>query len=377
MLKLLSFFNVSIFIFFLITGCTTRPVSRLDSFGTQVVAMEIDPSDVGRMKVDLFAKTKVPGKVVIGNEDYNAEVSLSGKSSILSHKKHYSVKLLEGKYKKIKSFKLLGQLRDHSLLRSYLAHKIFEEEGFEVSKFENVVLYLNKNLLGLYSMVEDIDDNFYQKRNISPIAIYKGEYGEADFASGKLENHGKPNLGFHGEMGDESYEDLKSLIRLVNQSPSKDDSGLKVENLIDIENYISYATTCIILNHWDGQNNNYYLYRTHNDKQFKVTPWDFDRILEESLPYPATDVLAGRNRLTEWILKHPEWGPKFSSKLRSLLEKYTPEKIESILVKQEQKIAEAKQNDPYVQALPKEGSNELKEIYSRWREKILTLLNQG
>jgi spore coat protein H len=336
--------------------------------------MKIDPADVGRMKVDLFAKTKVPGDVAIGGEKFKADVSLSGKSSILSVKKHYSIKLLDGKYKKVKSYKLLGQLRDHSLLRSYLAHKVFEAEGFDVSKFESVVVYLNKELLGLYSMVEDIDENFYLKRDISPIAIYKGELGEADFESGKLENSGKPNLGFQGEIGSESYEELRSLIRLVNQTPSKDDLGLKVEDLIDIDNYIAYAATCIVLNQWDGQDNNYYLYRTQSDKRFKVTPWDFDRILEEPLPYSAVDVLGGRNNLTKWIISHDEWGPKYTAKVKSLLEKYTPEKIESMLVKQEKKIAEAKQNDPYIQAFPKEGSSELKGIYARWREEVLAAI---
>jgi spore coat protein H len=328
------------------------------------------------MKVDLFAKTKVPGDVSIGGEKFKADISLSGKSSILSVKKHFSVKLLDGKYKKVKSHKLLGQLRDHSLLRSYLAHKVFESEGFEVSQFESVVLYLNNDFLGLYSMVEDIDDNFYSRRKISPIAIYKGELGQANFASEKLENIGKANLGFEGELGSESYEELKSLTRLVNGSPSEYDSDLKVEDLIDVENYIQYATICILLNQWDGQDNNYYLYRTESDKRFKVTPWDFDRILEEPHVYSANEVLSGRNNLTKWILAHPEWGPKFNSNLLSLFEKYTPEKMESLLVKHERKIGEAKQNDPYMKSFAKEGSGELKQIYSRWRDSVLKVIQK-
>lgn len=357
-------------------GCTTRPKPSPNSYGIQTVDMEVSSEDVGRMKVDLFAKTKVPGDVSIGGEKYRAEVSLSGKSSILSVKKHFSVKLLDGKYKKVKSYKLLGQLRDHSLLRSYLAHKVFEAEGFEVSQFESVVLYLNRDFLGLYSMVEDVDENFYSKRNISPTAIYKGELAQANFAPEKLENTGKPNLGFDGDLGSESYEDLKSLTRLLNGTPSEYDAGLNVEDLIDIENYIQYATTCIILNQWDGQDNNYFLYRTESDKRFKVTPWDFDRILEEPYVYSVSEVLSGRNNLTKWILAHPEWGPKFRSRVASLFNKYTPEKIESLLVKHEKKIADAKQNDPFVKTFAKEGSEELKLIYARWRDSVLKAMQQ-
>ena len=161
------------------------------------------------------------------------------------------------------------------------------------------------------------------------------------------------------------------ISRLVNGSPSEYDSGLKVEDLLDIENYIQYATTCIVLNQWDGQDNNYYLFRTESDKRFKVTPWDFDRILEEPYVYSVEEVLTGRNNLTRWILAHPEWGPKFKSNLKSLFDKYTPEKIESILLKHEKKIAEAKQNDPYARTFTKEGSGELKLIYSRWRDSVL------
>ena len=126
-----------------------------------------------------------------------------------------------------------------------------------------------------------------------------------------------------------------------------------------------------MLNHWDGFDNNYYLAR-HTDGRFRIYPWDLDRIYED-----GEQILRGylgKNKLTEKLLKDPEYEAFYLATLSLALEQYSAESLLSQVDSLGETISEAYGQDLILtnRAPMAENHSHLKSNIETW----LSFLNQ-
>jgi CotH kinase protein len=368
--KLLVF--ITIVIIASVSACKTWFRSSSSAPPITEIHLRLDPSDIAMMKSELFTKRSVIGELDLhttnGHQVHRVEVSYAGQSSILSPKKGYKIKFLSGDYQGINRWRLHGQIRDRSGLRTYLGGKIFSAEGFAVARSEPVKLRLNSEDHGLYLLAESIDQDFYRRRGLNVTTLYKGELAQADFSNKNL-NRSRP--GFAVEVGSDSAEEIHAIIAAVTNHDDAKTTDDSLDKLIDTRLFMRYLAITVYLNHFDGQNNNFYLYRTVNDPMLKITPWDFDRILEEPIPVPPSGMLSGRNAMASWILEDSARAHSFHEDIKRLFASYPPEATASMLQEYADKVAPELARDPFFKELGTESLAELTAKLGRWQEAIL------
>lgn len=76
----------------------------------------------------------------------------------------------------------------------------------------------------------------------------------------------------------EGYDDLVNMIESLEQAKGDDAAMWKaIETHFDVERVINYYATNLLLSHWDGYFNNYFLYHdTDKGGKWSMLPWDQD-----------------------------------------------------------------------------------------------------
>ncbi|MEO8084448.1 MAG: CotH kinase family protein [Ardenticatenales bacterium] len=179
---------------------------------------------------------------------------------------------------------------DPSQLREALALRMLGQY-MPISRFAFARLRVQGKVIGLYSMVEQInsewaahwydeDDGMIVKGD-SPIQIafdsspltWKGE-ALAPYKSG-YEVKGK------AQDGDAGYEELREMIRALSAPTAEGGIGdaqfeSKINDVLDVDSALWYLAGNNVIANFDSYyvGKNYYLYRGKRDARWDVIPWD-------------------------------------------------------------------------------------------------------
>ena len=105
---------------------------------------------------------------------------------------------------------------DKSYLHTYLASYLMNASGQVCFKAEHVRLYLNGSFLGLYVMVENMDEQLLADRGLD----INGNLYETRNRGASLGIH--DNLYYHWEIKNDNsivWDDLQNLISQINNVP--------------------------------------------------------------------------------------------------------------------------------------------------------------
>mgnify|MGYP003684748621 FL=1 len=257
LLTLLSFFWMS---------CDSS--SHEEDFGLKRISITMDAEDLGELNNSYQAKRPFAARVDFNGRVYRGKVNYAGKSTIDAFKKSLHLTFNKPVFFGRSSIRLSSQNVDDSLLRSLLGFKVFGMAGLMVPKVEPVAIYLNQKYMGLYQMIEPVDMEFFQVRGESPLDLYKAKFANANFGPEYL-----------GQLDDAYTVRIKpksaSAIRYLWELAIREDEASydELEKILDIENYLNYVAAAVILKHWDGFDNNYFLARMQ-DGRFRIVPWD-------------------------------------------------------------------------------------------------------
>ena len=244
--------------------------------------------------------------------------------------------------------------------------------GLMVPKVEPVAIYLNQKYMGLYQMIEPVDMEFFQVRGESPLDLYKAKFANANFGPEYL-----------GQLDDAYTVRIKpksaSAIRYLWELAIREDEASydELEKILDIENYLNYVAAAVILKHWDGFDNNYFLARMQ-DGRFRIVPWDLDRIYEafflSNLSY------LGSNNLTAKLLEKEKYLSRYLEILEEQIARVEAEGLDGKIDQWGAKIAQAYQQDRVLQTRSRmsDSHGTLKATMKAWIEGLkseLSLLN--
>lgn len=254
-----------------------------------------------------------------------------------------------------------AQSADTSLSRYTLASYFYAKLDFIQPEVQYTNLFFNKRWLGLYIKLENINEPFFNTRNLIISDTYKlNAHGLFSLKEGRL-----PATIFDKKLpnNDYNYSKIKELILILDKASSNstsidknddddddnnyceeneenDDSNdneccdedygknelcytnldtLKLSKILDIENVINYIAVTKVINNYDGITNNLYIYFNPNIQKFQIIPWDLDHTFEGS---PNLNKIF-ENNLFEQIEKVKPWEKRINNKIIQIIE---PEK---------------------------------------------------
>lgn len=287
------------------------------------------------------------GSVVIGDQTFK-EVGLRYKGNgtigdaARTNKKSFKIDLdkfdASAKFRGQKTINLHCGVADPSKCRDTLGYLLYREAKVPAPRTVLAEVWLtvpgkhDRELLGVYTMVEQVDKSFLRDHFGTDKGLLLKPEGVREFED-KGANWDPYNQPYRPkrEPNEKEIQRIVEFVRLVQKS-SDDDFRAGIESYLDTDAYLRFlATTAFIANpdSFFVLGHNYFLYLHPVTGQFYFIPWDLDRAfanfpilgtnnqqmnLNFLHPYP------GAHRLTERVLAIPGMQERYMSLLKELSE---------------------------------------------------------
>lgn len=201
------------------------------------------------------------------------------------------------RYDGLKKLNLHQGNKDASFMRESIAYGLFRKAGVKTVRTSYANVYVNDIYEGVYTIVEQIDNNFIKNRFASDEGtLYKtGVSADLDI---KFEvNNPLP---------------FNDFVDAVNQIPTAD-LHEQLDKYLDVESFLRFFAIQIFITAVDGPltvNKNYYIYYEPKSAQYVYVPWDYNLALygyaDHTLFVESTNFLFNRalsnNRLRDRYL---------------------------------------------------------------------------
>lgn len=174
---------------------------------------------------------------------------------------------------------------DASYMNEVLSHRLYRDAGVPAPRtaYARVSVMVpgkhDHEYFGLYSVVENIDDDFAEDRFgkkkgaiLKPVTPRPFEYLGADWASYSQTYDPKTNL------SDEDKKRIIEFCELVSKA-SDEDFNAKVGEYLDLDNFSRFMAVTVWLSTLDsilGVGQNYYVYLHPKTRKLHFIPWDLD-----------------------------------------------------------------------------------------------------
>jgi hypothetical protein len=207
--------------------------------------------------------------------------------------------------------------QDLSNVRQCLSYALFAKAGIRAPRCNLARVTAQGKDLGIYSHVEPIKEPFLLRTfGNARGTLYEGQV--SDFNSGRLSTF---------ELKTNKQKDDRSDLESVVQALKADDAAVwdALNKVIDMDAFLTFWAMETLVGHWDsysGNQNNFYLYRSPEDRRFHFIPWGTDgafatRPNEPSGVMPQSTFLA--SELTARLWSIPEIRARYAERLRQLM----------------------------------------------------------
>lgn len=281
-------------------------MKKNESYGLNKIEIDFDSENLSKLNTTVFDKVAVTAELKYKGNTHHVSLAYAGKSTIDDIKKSYQIHFNDTLFKGRRDYRLSAQSMDKSGIRSLLGFHIYKKNHVISPDIEPVSLYVNNKYQGLYFLIENVDEDFYKKRNIQTLAIYKAKDGNATMDKDNLL---RMDSAFSIKKPKKNFAFLNHLIKELHQNFSEDQTE-SIETLLDLEQYLNYMVATALLSNWDAYRNNYFIYNNSSDKKFRLTPWDLDKVYDLTINTPSElkdyDIYGGSYH-SQAILKHKKF----------------------------------------------------------------------
>lgn len=252
--------------------------------------LALTEQDYSELFDDPDTEIYVPAELVFDGEEVGAiGVRLKGNSSFhqveMAGGTRYSLKLdfdrvdqgltLHG----LKKLNLANGFKDPTLLRERIAYDMFRAMGVPAGRTAHVNVYINGELWGLYTMIQQVDKTFLREHFSDDDGdLYKPELraGSLTYRGDDITAYPDANLKTNEETSDHS--DFLRFVDVLNNTPDASFEAAIAE-VLDIEAFLRYlavSTALTNLDSYQGMGHNYYLYFDPATGLATVVPWDLN-----------------------------------------------------------------------------------------------------
>lgn len=210
----------------------------------------------------------------------NVGVRLRGNTARDHDKRSYKIDFTEydgEKFEGHKKLNLKPEVNDPALVRELLTMRLFRKMGVPAPRVGPAALYINEEYMGVYLMVEQIDDEFVDRRfGHEEGFLYKCAY------SATLESASQTSdVDLYTSKMNESQDTRAELSNFVNVLNNTAESNFEeeIEKVFNVDRFLRYLAVEAITGHWDGYSylcNNYYLFYDAQTSLVEFIAYDTD-----------------------------------------------------------------------------------------------------
>lgn len=244
------------------------------NLGVPVYELTLSNENYGLFVSNEYSNLTILGKLRADNATYKMEIKHHGNSSRGNFKKNYSIEFeTSDPVLQRKNVVLSAHPSDHSTIRPFLAASIFNSIGLKTFNIKPIAFYLNDTLLGLYYLIEPINVEFFEKRNIQLNELYKGIYGNSQLS---FEHNKELRNGFEKRFPkDDNYYTLEQLVSTIDNEHAENYAE-SLEKIFDVDSFLKYTAVSVLVCNWDGIHHNFYIYKNGTTGKYEIMPWDLD-----------------------------------------------------------------------------------------------------
>ena len=316
-----------------------QEIELFDTSKVVDVHIEISETDWQAILADPLAEEYKPSTMIFnGIRVENVAFRTKGNSSLMSVARdktsnRYSFKVDIDHYfpgqtlAGIRKLNFNNNWSDPSYMRDYLSYDLMRYLGLPTPRIAYVNLYINNNLHGLYTVVEQVDSEFLQKHFAQAEGdLYKldGKGSDLVWISDNFSDYSGVELQTNEDSSDNAA--FMTMIEVLNQGTDYE----LVLNVDEILRYFAVSTALSNLDSYQGQmKHNYYLYEENG--VFSIIPWDFNLAFgsfnagcseEETIGFmidePTSSALSERPLIGK-LLQNPNYRASYHSYFEKLL----------------------------------------------------------
>ncbi len=216
---------------------------------------------------------------------------------------------------------LNNSVQDPSMVNTCLSYRVFAAAGNPAPRCNFATVSVNGTDLGLYVHVEEFKAPFLSHH-----------FGNADgnLYEGTVSDFTLEFRGTFEKKTNEDADDWSDIDAVVAALSDPSDAGLTaLESIVDLDRFLSFWATEVLVGHWDGyagDRNNYWFYRVPGGR-FVFLPWGTDgtfHLSDDPNPFdnisdPPPSVLA-LTAIPNRLYNHPDWRAKYVDRLKQILD---------------------------------------------------------
>ena len=295
-----------------------KPVPARDLFEKgEIPRVRLELPDDALEKLRRSPRTYVVGAVVEGTRRYtNVSIRLKGGPGSfrpLEDRPGFTInfdQLAPGQtFHGLKKLHLNNSVQDSSCLSEKLCREMFEAAGVPVPRAGHAVVELNDRPLGLYVLIEGVNKQFL-KRYFSRTDgnVYDG-HSQQDV-----------NRRLRVNSGD-TPQDQSRLADLTSAARMSDlvERRIALEKTLDVERFLSFLATEVIVAHWDGYSlnrNNFRIFHDLSSDRLVFLPHGLDQTFQR-MGIEAMPKMSGL--VAKSVLEVPEFRERFLLRESQLL----------------------------------------------------------
>ncbi len=170
---------------------------------------------------------------------------------------------------------LNNSVQDPTLLNEYVASELFRAAGVPTPRVAWAVVHLDGERLGVYVLKESFEKEFLR-------CFF--EKADGNLYDGGFLNDVDRHLERDGGYGPADHSDLKELAAVA-QERDEAERWRRLQEVLDVERFATYAALSVMLVDWDGyplNRNNYRVYFNPADGRAVFMPHGMDQILQRT-----------------------------------------------------------------------------------------------
>ena len=228
----------------------------------------------------------VRADIVFSNSKLNAikisdaGLRLRGNTARGHNKRSYKIDFRQFGGEKFESYKKINlkpNVNDPAHIRELLSMHLYHDMNVLAPRVAPTVVYINEEFKGVYLNIEQIDDEFIDKRfDTEDGFLYKCAYGATLEDNGQINNNELYEIKMNEDT--DTRSELKHFVEILNNS-SEVNFKTEIEKVFSVDGFLRQMAVEAIIGHWDGYsylNNNYYLYYNSLGSQFEFIAYDTD-----------------------------------------------------------------------------------------------------
>jgi len=209
-----------------------------------------------------------------------AGLRLRGNTARNHDKRSYKIDFKEFGGEKFESYKKINlkpNVNDPAHIRELISMHVFRLINVPAPRVAPAILYINEEYKGVYLNIEQIDDEFIDKRYGSEEGfLYKCSQGTT--LAYKEEVYDEDKITSKMNEVSDDRDELSNFIDILNNTS---DAIFKeeIEKIFNVNSFIRQMAVEAIIGHWDGYswfNNNYYLFFNPSNMKFEFIVYDTD-----------------------------------------------------------------------------------------------------